>query len=419
MTLAPRPLRTRGSALVALALAVLVLHACVVDRLADTVAGWDTASAAPALWQVSYVREMVPTTPLPASPLSPAPAAPVVGPPRSPRAVSGMAAAVPAEPAASLPLPSPVIPDEVPVADAVAPPQDPASEPPRLAEPVAVATSSPIPGESVALPAMEASGAAVDNAARVAAGVAAPSASAASAPAFAWPASTRLTYRLSGQYRGEIHGSAQVEWVLKPPRYQIRLDVTVGLPFAPLYTRRLLSTGLLTDSGLRPERYDEDSQLAFRPRRQARLSLDADGSVRLADGSRWQPPPASAAPDPAMPDATVQDSASQFVQLAYLFTREPQRLAPGAATGFRLALPRRVEPWVYEAIAPQTLYTPFGPVEAVHMRPRRGTARGNDLLAEAWFSPQLAYLPVRIRIEQDAETFLDLVIDRRPELAAN
>ena len=40
------------------------------------------------------------------------------------------------------------------------------------------------------------------------------------------------------------------------------------------------------------------------------------------------------------------------------------------------------------------------------------------LRAEIWFAPQLRYLPVRIRIEQDAETYVDLVLARRPEIAA-
>ena len=43
--------------------------------------------------------------------------------------------------------------------------------------------------------------------------------------------------------------------------------------------------------------------------------------------------------------------------------------------------------------------------------------KSGDLVAEIWFAPALRYLPVRIRIEQDPQTFIDLVIARRPELA--
>ena len=43
--------------------------------------------------------------------------------------------------------------------------------------------------------------------------------------------------------------------------------------------------------------------------------------------------------------------------------------------------------------------------------------KGGDLSAEVWFAPRYRYLPVRIRIQQDAQTFIDLVLARRPELA--
>ena len=62
--------------------------------------------------------------------------------------------------------------------------------------------------------------------------------------------------------------------------------------------------------------------------------------------------------------------------------------------------------------------TPFGLLDTVHLKPRDIKDRGNVLKAEIWFAPQLRYLPVRIRIEQDPATYVDLVIARRPEIAA-
>ena len=61
--------------------------------------------------------------------------------------------------------------------------------------------------------------------------------------------------------------------------------------------------------------------------------------------------------------------------------------------------------------------TSFGAVNAFHLKPRRVSRPGGELIAEVWFAPQLRYLPARIRIEQDRETFIDLVLSRRPELA--
>ena len=377
--------------------AVLLAHGCVVDQIAQAVTAWSVEAGLPPRLQVAYVRELMPTD---APPPAPAPAIERTVPqplaPRAPRA--------PSRPPPADDLPQP--PD--PAASAPDAPAEAPVQPPPVVREVAAVAQAPVsvPAASEPVPAASAPGAPV--AESLADGPP-------DAPPFEWPASTRLSYRLSGQYRGEVHGQAQVEWVLALPRYQVNMDVSVGLPIAPLYTRRMRSDGRLSAAGLHPERYDEVSQLAFRDRRQVSLVLGDDG-VTLADGRRWTPPAAAAGP---IDGATaVQDSASQFVQLSYLFTVQPQRLVPGAMIGFPLALPRRVEPWVYEVVAAETVYTPFGPLETFHVRPRRGTPRGNDLLAEAWFSPQLAYLPVRIRIEQDTETFLDLMLDRRPELAA-
>jgi hypothetical protein len=114
----------------------------------------------------------------------------------------------------------------------------------------------------------------------------------------------------------------------------------------------------------------------------------------------------------------MQDAASQFVQLTWLFTTQPQRLAAGQVIEVPLALPRNADRWLYDVFEPETLHTPFGAVEAFPLKPRRVARPGGDLTAEIWFAPTLAYLPVRIRIRQDAETFVDLMIERKPQLAA-
>ena len=142
----------------------------------------------------------------------------------------------------------------------------------------------------------------------------------------------------------------------------------------------------------------------FRDRRRATIRFEPDAVV-LPDGGRRERWPG------------VQDAASQFVQLTYLFTTRPQLLATGQVVEMPLALPRNVDHWVYDVLEQETLHTPFGALDAFHLKPRRVARPGSDLTAEIWFAPTLAYLPVRIRIRQDAETFIDLMIERKPQLA--
>jgi hypothetical protein len=230
------------------------------------------------------------------------------------------------------------------------------------------------------------------------------SAATASAPAFAWPPSTELSYQLTGDYRGPVDGTAKVRWVREGSRYQVHLDVAIGPSLAPLVQRRMSSDGVLTDAGLRPLRYDEETQIAFRSPRRATIVLD-DLAVRLPSGAVLPRPEG------------VQDTASQFVQMTWMFLRDPARLTPGRTVDMPLALPRRVDLWVYDVLGTERLFTPAGEVEAVHLKPRREARPGSDLTAELWVAPTLQYLPVRIVIRQDASTFVDLLIDRLPRQA--
>jgi hypothetical protein len=221
---------------------------------------------------------------------------------------------------------------------------------------------------------------------------------------FVWPPSTRLSYALTGYYRGPVDGSAQVEWLLDGTRYQVHLDVIVGPGFAPLMTRRMSSEGEISALGLQPQRYEEQTRV-FLSRRERSMRFAPDAVV-LADGARA----------PTLPG--VQDTASQFVQLTWLFATQPQRLREGASVEVPLALPHRVGRWIYDVVAQERLDAPFGALPAWYLRPRPGIQGPRDLAVEIWIAPTLQYLPVRLRIRQDAETFVDLMLSRLPQQAA-
>ena len=54
---------------------------------------------------------------------------------------------------------------------------------------------------------------------------------------------------------------------------------------------------------------------------------------------------------------------------------------------------------MFDVQEPEWLETPFGPVQAWHLIPRRKESLGRSvLMAETWLAPAYRYLPVRIRI---------------------
>jgi len=331
--------------------------------------------------QVAFVRALAPAAPATAPAVRAAPAVPK---PRSARV------AAPAASAASLPTAADRVESPAPsvdVADA------------RAAEPV-VPDAAPAPAASPSEPAPTVGEG--ERASDVAQAASAAASAAAAAPAFEWPPSTRLTYVLKGNYRGEVNGNARVQWIRQGARYQVHLDVAIGPSFAPLMSRRMTSDGDLGPEGLTPRTYDETTRLPFQQPRRSNVQFGAE-RVTLANGSQHETA------------AGIQDSASQFVQLTYLFTTQPEKMRVGDSVNLPVALPRRVGRWIYDIVGQERLATPLGELDTLHLKPRLGERRpGNELSAEVWFAPSLQNLPVRIRLQQDAETFVDLQLDAAP-----
>ena len=205
-----------------------------------------------------------------------------------------------------------------------------------------------------------------------------------------WPPDTRLRYRLGGNYRGELHGNAQVLWQREGARYQAVIDMDVGF----LLSTRFTSQGEITAAGLQPQAYEEQIR---QKRRGVRIEPE---SVLLEKGQRVPRP------------SDVQDSASQFLELGHRMATGQIKLQAGGQIDFWLARPGGVDQWTYDVIGEETVYLPrLGPVSAFHLKPRPIAKPRGNIQAEMWFAPTLQYLPVRIRITQGEDNYLDLLVE--------
>ena len=354
-------------ALALLALAVAALHSCLGQAIGERMDEMQLDASLPPRLSVTYVRDLSPS-----APMTPKHKAPT----RHSSTQLATAAVTPAGPLAggengatdklqTTAEPAPQKPQQ----EAIPTPHESTTEQPTGAAPPPPRENTEPPEEAIA-------------------------------SRFKWPRSTRLSYSLSGQFRGEVHGTAQVEWIKRGDAYQVFMDVQSG----PLFERHMRSEGHVTPQGLVPHRYQQKSKALFQEPRMASITFDAEGVV-LANGQRAKTMPG------------VQDTASQFVQLTYLFRNNPEKLAAGHQIELPIALPRQVKMWVYDVLKPEVLSTPIGPLQTYQLRPRRpNESTGNDLKAEVWFAPELQYLPVRIRIVQDENTYIDLLISRKPEV---
>ena len=311
--------------------------------------------------------------------------------------------AAPAVPAAARPKPARVAARSIAraaVRPAPAASQAPSTSAPGTADAAPVPAPAPAPASAPApAPALASAPEPAPAEPPVAAQPPTPVANAASASASAraavvrdtWPADTRLSYHLGGQFRGgELYGSARVQWQRQAERYQVRIEIDLPL----LASLVLTSQGEVTAQGLFPRVYEE---LRRSGPRTARLG---DDSITLADG-RTAPRPAG-----------VQDTASQFVELSHRFAIGQDSLEVGRSVGLWLARPGGVDLWTYEVVEREMLQTPkLGPIEAYHLKPRGlANPRGN-ITAEMWFAPSLQYLPVRIRVNMGEDAYVDLLVD--------
>lgn len=359
-----------------LVLAVLLIHLLAGHTVQRIHEGWLTdGSSLPPRMKVALVQAMplsaVPARAVPAREAPNAPGAPALSPRRPQTAAAQSPAPVASGPEPSPPEPSPPVTHPVPLtAPTPAPSLDPAA---AAAQPLAAAASD---GDAT--------------------------------PGPEWPLSTRLSYEMTGNYRGPVQGQAQVEWLRKGRNYQVHLDVSVGPSFAPFITRSLSSQGQLTPEGITPERFDEATQFLLGERRHASLFFLSD-SVQLATGVR----------QPSMRGG--QDAASQFAQLTWLFKTGREPLQAGRIIELPLVLLWRQYRWQYELVGEEVLDTPMGPLATWHLRPSVATQRavtGGDLTAEVWLAPRLEYLPVRLRLAQSSEVYFDLMLKSAPLQAA-
>lgn len=205
-----------------------------------------------------------------------------------------------------------------------------------------------------------------------------------------WPPGTRLSYRLTGYYRGELSGDAAVAWQRDGATYQAQVAMTIGL----IVRMTLTSQGEITSEGLVPRQYEE--QLGNR-RRAVRL---AENTITLSSGKQLPRP------------AGVQDTASQFVALTQRFATGQSKLVAGESVRFSMARPGGVDAWDYRVVGPEQLLLPsLGEVTAWHLKPEPLVTPRGSIVAEMWFAPSLQYLPVRIRISFNEENHVDLLVN--------
>lgn len=250
-----------------------------------------------------------------------------------------------------------------------------------LAEQASSVASSAAPGDDTATPPAEPAAAAPP-----ADLPAPPVAEAPRVPPINLPGSLRLNYKIHGEVSKLPYSiSGELLWLHDGTTYDARLEVSAFL----LGSRVQTSRGLITAEGLAPTRF------ADKVRSEVAAHFERDkGKVIFSANT----------PEVALQPG-AQDQLSIFIQLASLIGGDPGRYPKGTILEMQAVGPRDAETWRFVVDGEELLQLPAG--EQATLKLTRMPQKTYDLTVELWLAPALGYLPVRIRLTQNNDDFID------------
>ena len=204
-------------------------------------------------------------------------------------------------------------------------------------------------------------------------------------PAPAPPPLNPLPHRVDLEYRlslGPASGRQTLVWVNEGERYTVT-SVTAATGFASLvYSGRFVQTsrGRITAQGLVPEEFWDQRG-------------DKHANARFDQGQLTLTPSRGAPRHFAYRDG-VQDALSLFFQFA--LTAPP----PDGTLAYQVFNGKKLRDYAYEVRGEETLETALGPLRALHLARRMD----GDGRFEVWLAVDRHYLPVRVlRVDDGVE----------------
>lgn len=206
------------------------------------------------------------------------------------------------------------------------------------------------------------------------------------------PNSATLEFNASGQVKGfQYSAGAQLQWQHDGQYYQARQSISMFL----LGERAQTSEGLITPKGLQPLNFSDKG------RKTQSAAFDvASGKAHYSGGQT----------DAAIGDG-VQDRLSVFLQLSALMAAGPEKYPPGTLIELTTSSARSAVRWQFRVGASEALELPFGSVMALRLDKLPGKS-SSDQRGSVWLAPAMQYLPVRIKLSQGQDDFVDLQLKK-------
>ncbi|MDD5029679.1 MAG: DUF3108 domain-containing protein [Rhodoferax sp.] len=195
--------------------------------------------------------------------------------------------------------------------------------------------------------------------------------------------STRLVYSVkSSKFPFTLSG--ELLWRRDGDRYQTRLRYSaLGL------ARTQTSRGRITAQGLAPDRFAD--------------------KYRNEVAAHFNYPQAKVTFSANTPEAPLlagaQDRLSVLIQLGARLASNPEQASSGSTLTIQTVGPRAADMWLFTVGSTEPLALPGGNIEGIKLE--RLPRELYDQTVEVWLSPQLGYLPARIRITESNGDSID------------
>jgi Protein of unknown function (DUF3108) len=213
-----------------------------------------------------------------------------------------------------------------------------------------------------------------------------------------YPASARLLFDGTVMRKGSsTSGSGVLSWNIDGSGYNLSLEATALL----IFTQTERSEGKLSPQGLAPERY---SSTRTGRSEQATHFMPEIGKIKFSNNK----------PDEVLL-VGAQDRLSALIQLAGIIGGDIERYTIVNRIQMQVAGLDSVEIWEFNLQGISEINVPAANMQALKLS--RTPRNEFDQRLEIWLSPQLGYLPIRIRQSSATapdQDFTDLVLRKLP-----
>jgi len=197
---------------------------------------------------------------------------------------------------------------------------------------------------------------------------------------FSLPPPAELTYAVKATLRGlTLSGQSQMSWQWQDKHYVIASETQASL-FGKIVESK--SEGAIDAYGLAPVQMQEK-----RMRKVPTTTLFKRDSKTISFSESAETYPIKGG---------EQDRSSVLWQLLSQARAAPDKLAEGAQLTYFVAGRRDAESWIFSVAKHETIQTPLGPQQALHLI-KAPPPDSEEQRLDIWLAPSLEWYPVRLR----------------------